>query len=166
MTITKKSFKIHIFLFVALSLLFVGITSTSPAVANHGGSHSNNGMPTRVQNGEFGNRINLVFCIFGTCADIGVSASDSNYVFHGWSEIPGLTMGQGQPLTFQLFIDGDEVKLQRFGLGGGSKNGNRYFFYTVFEPGSLDVGTHSITGVWTAKNAGPFVGATNLVVSA
>lgn len=161
----KNNMKTYTMILFTFTMLYGGI-----AIINT--SHATNGMPERVLSGEFGNRIFLLDCLFATldgfeCEDIHVSASASNYVVHGWNSLAQKGMGAGLPSTFQLYVDGEEVNLNRFNNAFKDDEGNSgvvWNYYTVFEPGSFSEGSHSILGVWTAKDIGAFYAPTDLVV--
>ncbi|OLS19412.1 MAG: hypothetical protein HeimC2_41390 [Candidatus Heimdallarchaeota archaeon LC_2] len=154
-----------------VTMLFGGITVINTSQAE------NNGMPGRVLDGEFGNRINLFDCLLAdlgvpgfVCNDIHVSASESNYVQHGWNAFPQ-ELGEGQPLGFQLYLDGEKLNMLKFAQAFRTDEGDTivlFIFYVIFKPGTLSVDTHTIEGVWTSgwPENEFFSTQTNLVVGA
>ena len=162
MSLTNKNVKFGILFALSLSMLFFGMSSAIPATANQG-------MPQRISNahvtGEFGQRINMLPCLFGPCT-ITISSSESSWIRHGWSA--GVAeLGDGQPLTFEFFLNGQEVPLRRFAIKGNQDpHVTRFLFYQIFDAGTFPVGTHTVTGVWTAeKGQTVFVGTGPLVVT-
>ena len=128
---------------MSVSFLFIGFVFTSPATAN-------NGMPERLLSGEFGQRINQYKCFFEYPCVNDISTSESSYVIHGWNSIPQEDHGAGQPFTFQFFVDGQEVHLQRFAYQGShDPHVIAYFFYQIFDPGTFSVGSHNTMGIWS-----------------
>ncbi|MCE7735814.1 MAG: hypothetical protein GPJ54_13115 [Candidatus Heimdallarchaeota archaeon] len=163
----KNNIKKHTMILFTLSMLFVGISPTTTTTGN-------NGMPGRVFSGEFGDRIDLIPCLinhnFGgiPCDDVYVSASEGAYVHHGWNEVAQL-VSEGQPVGFQLYLDGEALNMRRFAQAFRTDQGETvvlYIFYVIFKPGSLSVGTHSIEGVWTSSFPDNefFNAPTNLIV--
>ena len=162
-----KSFTMILF---TVTMLFGGIAVINP-------SQANNGMPGRVLGDEFGNRIDLIPCLLAdlgnpnfVCDDIHVSASESSYVRHGWNALPQ-ELGEGQPLGFQLYLDGEKLTMRKFAQGFRTEEGDTvvlFISYVIFKPGTLAVGTYTVEGVWTSGWPGNefFSTSTNLVVSA
>lgn len=144
MSLKARRLKTYIFLAMSVSFLLVGLSVTTPATAN-------NGMPERLLSGEYGQRINQLNCFFVDPCFNYISASESSYVLHGWNGEPTTDFGQGQPFTFQFFVDGHEVKLQRFNSQYSHDPHIVYVnFYAIFEAGTFSVGTHYTEGLWTA----------------
>ena len=140
---TKKS-ETYIFLIMVVGILLLGFSFTSPVT-------SNKGMPERVLSGEFGQRINQAKCMYEQPCYNYISASESSYILHGFSgDVQSL--GWLQPGSFQFFIDGKEVALQRFSyqlyddphiIGS--------YFYHIFDAGTFSEGIYFTEGVWTAQ---------------
>ena len=144
MSLKIRRLKTYIFLAMSVSFLLMGFSFTTPATAN-------NGMPDRLLSGEFGQRINQFNCLFEDPCYNYISASESSYVIHGWN---GETkeFGPGQPFTFQFFVDGHEVKLQRFAYQiSNDPHVVAFYFYHVFDVGTFTVGTHYTEGLWTGS---------------
>lgn len=154
-----KSQKINIslLLIICVGLLITGSFFTGTATTN-------NGMPERLLNGEFGNKINLFRCLNEDPCFLYISSSESSYVLHGLVESVK-DYGNTHPFLFQLFIDGHEIQLQRFSHVDKENNMIGLYFYKIFDVGTFSEGTYSIMGIWTENDYFQLTLSGTLVVS-
>ena len=97
-------------------------------------------MLERLLSGEFGQRINQYKCFYEEPCFNYISTSQSSFVLHEWGGFSQLDIGPGQPVTFQFFVDGHEVRLQRFAYQvSHDPHQIAFYFYQIFDPGTFSL---------------------------
>ena len=113
-----------------------------------------------------GEKINIITTYFAT-GEYTISESDTCHIVHGWStyeEGEGWSTYEGKlkgewisTANFQLFIDGNEVELEKYIWYNPDTDTMTSVRGTVFDPYTFEPGTYQFVGVWTLYQNGELV---------
>ena len=110
-------------------------------------------MKERLGSGEFGTRINLF------AGDTSFTSDTSTYLWHGYGGGTSEDVKALEPLTFHLYIDGQNVVLRSFTYTfkdcnvAPTKNCVVFgtIWYAIFDAGYFTPGQYEFHGIWGSR---------------